>query len=351
MSASTTGGSHVTSPNPMFDLGVDDVLPELESIPAVGGGTITRPRVYHSQSTIKSPLAPSTASLSGASSSTYMKRSPSVTGSSRSTNLEVRRGQPMSSINETNEGDDDEYNPYFGEAYDSLHYSGAASRPRVGLSHSRSIAGSSTQASSQASSRLGMNNTPRTSSPSSFEMSTSPPKPRSTLAVSHRNIDRPRSLSPFNRNRRPVLGSPGTESNLEDQQDDGIVVRNNTVSQLSALSHSNQTLSPYTRSLSHFTIRSVPPRPVQAKPPNRAVRGRRKRMYRLGSTNPPQVAATGDVEGNLEKVLRNTSSPPPPSEFSDEDVDHYFRHAQAHASPRNGVEAIRRRAPYADSTA
>ena len=348
MSASVAGNK------PMFDLGVDDVLPELESIPAVGGGTITRPRVYHSQSAIKSPLTWSTssaASLSGASSSTYMRRSSSVTGSSQST-LDVKspwQGQPMSSINEANEAEEDQYNPYFGETYDAFHPPGRASRPRVGRSQSHSVTGSSTQASSQAPSRFGMNSTPRTSPPSSFEMGTSPPKLRSDPAQSHHNLDCPRSLSPFNRDRGLVFGSPSAESNFEDYQDDGIVVRNNTVSQLSALSHSNQTLSPYTRSLSHFTIRSVPPRPVQTKPPNGAVRGRRKRLYRLGSTKPPQGTAVEDVEDNLEKKMRNTSSPPPPSEFSDEDVDHYFRHAQAHASPRLGMEAMRYRVPYANS--
>ncbi|TFK72052.1 hypothetical protein BDN72DRAFT_836845 [Pluteus cervinus] len=34
----------------------------------------------------------------------------------------------------------------------------------------------------------------------------------------------------------------------------------NATHQLSTLSHSNHTLSPYTRSLEHFTVRSVPPR-------------------------------------------------------------------------------------------
>jgi distribution and morphology protein 34 len=342
-SMSAPGSSH----NPMFELRVDEVLPELESIPAVGGGIITRPRVYHSQSAIQSPLAPPTssaASLSGASSSTYTRRSSLVTGSSRSTPLEVKcPWQLMSSINEANEGEE--------ESYDTLHSLGVASRPRVGRSQSQSIIGSSTQGSSRAPSRLGMDSTPRTSPASSFEMSTSPPNPRSIPASSHRNADRPRSLSPFKRDRGFVLGSPSAESNFEDYRDDEIVLRNNTVSQLSALSHSNQTLSPYTRSLSHFTIRSVPPRPMQAKPPNGAVRGRRKRTYRLGSTKPPQGTAAGEMEEDLEKVFRMTSSPPPPSEFSDEDVDHYFRHAQAHASPRLGMEATRRRAPYANSNA
>jgi len=180
-------------------------------------------------------------------------------------------------------------------------------------------------------------------------MGTSPPRPRSVLAPSRHSAGRPRSLSPFNRDRGPIFGSPNPESNIDDNPDDGIVVRNNTVSQLSALSHSNQTLSPYTRSLSHFTTRSVPPRPVQAKPPNGATRGRRKRLYRLGGTKPLQGSVVEDVEKNLEEKLRSTASPPPPSEFSDEDVDHYFRHAQAQASPRLGLEAIRRRAPYPNS--
>ena len=355
MSASAGGGSYMTSQNGMFDHGVDEVLPELESIPAVGGGTITRPRVYHSQSAIKNPLAPSmspAASVSGASSSTYIRRSHSVPGSSQSTPLEVKspwRGQPMLSINEASEGEEDQYNPYFGEAHHTFHLLDTASRPRVGRAQSQSVIGSSTQASSQAPSRLSMNSTPRTSPPSSFEMGTSPPKPCPMPASSHRNVGRPRSLSPFKRDRGFVLGSPSADSNFEDHEDDEIVVRNNTVSQLSELSHSNQTLSPYTRSLSHFTIRSVPPRPVQAKPPNGAVRGKRKRIYRLGSTKPPPDAAAEEIEDNLEKKLRNTSSPPPPSEFSDEDVDHYFRHAHAQASPRLGMEAIRRRAPYSNS--
>ncbi len=346
MSASG-GGSHMTSS--MFD---PEGLPELESIPAVGGGTITRPRIYHSQSAIKNPLTSPAASLSGASGSTYTRRPPSVTGSSRSIPVEVKspwRGQPMSSINETGEGEDNQYNPYFGGAYNTLHSLGTTSRPRFDRSQSQSIVGSSTRASSQAPSRLSRNSTPHTSPPSSFEMGISPPKPRSMPSSSHRNAGRPRSLSPFKRDRGFVLGSPSAESSLEDDRDDGIVVRNDTVSQLSALSHSNQTLSPYTRSLSHFTIRSVPHRPVQAKPPNGTTQGRRKRIYRLGSTKPPLDAAAEGVDENLEKKLRNPSSPPPPSEFSDEDVDHYFRHAQAHASPRLGMEAMRRRAPYANS--
>jgi distribution and morphology protein 34 len=168
----------------------------------------------------------------------------------------------MSSINETNEREEDQYNPYFIEVWDTFHPPGAASRSCVG--RSRSIAGSSTQASSQAPSRLGTNCTPRTTPPSSFEIGTSPPKPRSVLAPSRHSAGRPRSLSPFNRDRSLVVGSQSPESNIDDYPD-GIVVWNNTVSHLSALSHSNQTLSPYSRSLSHFTTRSVPPRPVQAK--------------------------------------------------------------------------------------
>jgi hypothetical protein len=149
----------------------------------------------------------------------------------------------MSSINETNEGEEDQYNPYFGEAWDTFHPPGATARSPVG--RSRSIAGSSTQASSQAPSRLGINSAPRTTPPSSFEKE--PPLPNHARCWRHPATVRSPSF-PLNRDRSPVFGSPSPESSVDDYSDDGVVVWNNTVAQLSALSHSNQTLSPYTRS-------------------------------------------------------------------------------------------------------
>jgi len=66
-------------------------------------------------------------------------------------------------------------------------------------------------------------------------MSTSP-EPRSVPMPSHHK-NQPRSLSPFNCNCSFILSA---ESNLKDHEDNGIVVKNNTVSHLSVLSHSNR---------------------------------------------------------------------------------------------------------------
>ena len=69
---------------------------------------------------------------------------------------------------------------------------------------------------------------------------------------------------------------------------------NGSVSKLSTLSHSNHTLSPYTRTLEHFAVRSGPPRAdggagaSQGKPLLSAVeralhpvKARRKRTHRI----------------------------------------------------------------------
>jgi hypothetical protein len=126
----------------------------------------------------------------------------------------------------------------------------------------------------------------------------------------------------------------------------GIILRNQSVSQLSALSRSNQTLSPYTRSFSHFTVRSGPPKPFisnttpltsNAKSgPRKAIR---KRIHRLGGGDNAEVQKPDQHDGDAYGVIngrddgndgdlsldRLSFSPRPPSEFSDEDMEHYFR--------------------------
>ena len=58
--------------------------------------------------------------------------------------------------------------------------------------------------------------------------------------------------------------SPSHPYSLHHQQDPTkfvlLLSLNSSIHQLSTLSHSNHTLSPYTRDVSHFTVRSVPPR-------------------------------------------------------------------------------------------
>ncbi|KAJ7693850.1 hypothetical protein B0H17DRAFT_932344 [Mycena rosella] len=89
-----------------------------------------------------------------------------------------------------------------------------------------------------------------------------------------------------------------------------------SVHALAMLSHSNHTLSPYTRSLSHFAVRSGPPRPP-AVGAAVARKGRRRRTYRIGASAKPPAAPEVEPEAEV---------PISPSEFDMRDMDMYFRH-------------------------
>jgi len=76
ISTLAAGSSHTTPSDAMVGLGVDRV----ESTLAVGPETITIPRVYRKRNEVsRRPFNPIYSSFTGALSSTYMKRSPSVT--------------------------------------------------------------------------------------------------------------------------------------------------------------------------------------------------------------------------------------------------------------------------------
>jgi hypothetical protein len=87
---------------------------------------------------------------------------------------------------------------------------------------------------------------------------------------------------------------------------------------LAMLSHSNHTLSPYTRSLAHFAVRSGPPRPPPVGTHTAGARkAKRRRTYRLGGAAPkPAPAHSADAPW----------SPLDASEFDAADMDMYFRH-------------------------
>ncbi|KAM6496131.1 Mitochondrial distribution and morphology protein 34 [Amanita muscaria] len=138
----------------------------------------------------------------------------------------------------------------------------------------------------------------------------------------------------------PFSFSPGTSPPNDSSSSPGnskIVVRpslmNNSIRHLSTLSHSNHTLSPYTRSLAHFTVRSVPPRQIAhsysfEKQP---VKAKRKRTYRLGGAKQQQQASKPESTAPSERdsdvhPYHPSSSPPPSSEFDAGDMDLYFRH-------------------------
>ena len=135
---------------------------------------------------------------------------------------------------------------------------------------------------------------------------------------------RKRSASPLAGASRTIVLRPGL---------------NDSVTQLGALSQLNQTLSPYTRSLEHVTVRSVPrstllPAPEKPKPQ----KARRKRMYRIGKKAAPAVpedqAGADDEDEDDVHVARRLAAlrerqsspvPPPDVDFDSSDRDHYFR--------------------------
>ncbi|GBE79861.1 hypothetical protein SCP_0210630 [Sparassis crispa] len=301
---------------------VGDVT-EYESVPAVGGGTITRPRVIHSQSQIHPPdEAASAAGTPGPA------RRPLPSRSSISAPVLCRPSLslplPSSSRSDAN------YNPYFAGA--TPLYDGSALRSE--LANEAGWAENPGESSRSASMppvpplehylprRPGSSSSLQTQPSSDMTHSIPTPPEEDETGV---HIRRPRrlSLTSLNMDR---FGSPPDPHMLE--QDPKIVLRptlNNSVSKLSTLTHSNHTLSPYTRTLEHFTVRSVPPReqtssgPVSSveKPP---VKAKRKRTHRLG----------GKLAKPPEDVPVTTSPPQPPtpgvlSDFDASEMDRYFR--------------------------
>ncbi|KIP08337.1 hypothetical protein PHLGIDRAFT_23578 [Phlebiopsis gigantea 11061_1 CR5-6] len=122
------------------------------------------------------------------------------------------------------------------------------------------------------------------------------------------------------------FGSPPDHLTLSEHHDPKIVLKPglSSVSRLSMLSNSNQTLSPYTRPLEHFAVRSGPPREPASSGSGSAaerqpVKAKRKRTFFLGkksqSTTQPVTPASES------RVV----SPTPMSDFDASDMDRYFR--------------------------
>ncbi|KAL1731405.1 hypothetical protein EV714DRAFT_271648 [Schizophyllum commune] len=138
----------------------------------------------------------------------------------------------------------------------------------------------------------------------------------------------------------PFMSS--TDGGDDDSVHEKIVLRPNLINtnvslnQLSTLSFSNHTLSPYTRSgsLAHFAVRSGPPRPLQREEregESRPRKARRKRTFRLGGKKAePEAPLAEERQSRPEEP----ASPLPPMsdsefEFDEEDMDRYFRRATA----------------------
>ncbi|KAF8138865.1 hypothetical protein EV363DRAFT_1394291 [Boletus edulis] len=264
--------------SPPPSLTPDDSVTEYETIPAVGGGTITRPRVYHSQSMIQPPPE--------------ISRAITDAGSMTTSTPSLRH--PVS---------------YSQQAGPSRASSLPYGTPRI---PTRSLARS-----------VGV--PPTIDPPHSTHSHESVNKPPlislRRLSVSSST---PANHDPFH------SGSPPQHHSLSEADPKIILGPNNTLHQLSTLSYSNHTLSPYTRSLEHFAVRSGPPRTlnvfgVRTPHERRPIKAKRKRTYRIGAKSQPQPQSQSNTEPNGHPSRTSTPSPVPPSEFDPSEIDRYFR--------------------------
>lgn len=297
--------------------------PEYEVIPAVGGGTVTRPRIIHSQAHTPSPLSPWSPS-----DALYMKRPLSISGhlSALSSTTPISPSRSLSASHRTSSVVSNPYFPRMPQQSSLLRplltqssigvRQGPRSYPATPSAH-RSSPSISSPDHAAASNSNGMIPTP----PSSDVADDVPRK--STRRPSQSSVD--------------FLSDSPDDFYTPDPGPTRIILRptvNNSASQLSILTHSNHTLSPFTRSMEHFTVRSVPPRaPLSFGLPStverQPVKARRKRTHRLGGAKRPEPPAP--------------PSRVPSSEYGESEIHHYFRERDddipqlRYPVPRNSV--------------
>ncbi|KAI0089193.1 hypothetical protein BDY19DRAFT_993412 [Irpex rosettiformis] len=312
-------------------------LQEYETVPAVGGGTITRPRVIHAHSSVISspsqsgPRAPPRApSRSQSMSRTGSFLTPTDSTSRRLAFPRAYSAIPMSDRPHSWGG---LYNPYFAGAtptwdgstheYDQQIPSQQQYFHDFPRASSPPPMPSVPQLREPIPRRMGSPSSIRTRQSVSTEATHSiptPPEPPTDEEIGIR-INRPRRASFSSSASLDRFGSPDL-----DEEDRKIVLKPslNSVSRLSTLSHSNHTLSPYVRTLEHFTVRTVPPRDSSSGSGNGGERhptkAKRKRTFYLGgkpNAKPPDNHST--------EVSRPESPAVTTSEFDSADMDRYFK--------------------------
>lgn len=259
---------------------------EYETIPAVGGGVITRPRILHSSSLMHSTTQ--TAAPSRISSSSRLT-APALEKLSQS----LGEGHPMPKAARRESWESS-------TVYSEHYY------------HTRSVRSDADVVTEQRHRFI-----------SGHAVNNSLAQPFPTSSGSRRSSI---SQSPYELSYDPD----------SDPNDPQITLRpglNNAVSQLSLLNRSNNTLSPYTRTLEHFTIRSGPPKamlnPGDAQGERQPVKAKRKRIYRLGGATKAAVKeAMAGSHGDAENEPISPRSVA--SDFDPSDIDRYFRQ-QEHA--------------------
>ncbi|KAG5336872.1 hypothetical protein C0989_011707 [Termitomyces sp. Mn162] len=303
-----------TSVPSVYDDAQESVVPdsEYETIPAVGGGTITRPRIYHSHSMIQTSAGQTSATMS-----------PSKHHHSHGSMASPRSGFTTPGLVSRHPSGP---NFSFGSS------TGFHTAPPFGSIFGRPVTPDSleTQPSTSSSGRGLTTSTPPTEQPThedghhtsphdSVMYLRSPPRAPSTAGPS---------------SRRPSV-SVGSAFDAFDNLDDispstspshnpKIVLRPslNNITQLSTLSYSNHTLSPYTRNLQHFTVRSVPPRSAApsglAALDRQPIKAKRKRIFHLGGAKKPPIESEAGSSKPKKPPIGKAS------EFDVSDMDRYF---------------------------
>ncbi|KAM0790080.1 hypothetical protein ACM66B_005408 [Microbotryomycetes sp. NB124-2] len=236
----------------------------LETIPAVGGGTITRPRILHTQSQMRTRAVSNSSLSAHGSPSTMATHVPESTtstigellGSPVFRPFQDDRLEHLASQSRAGSGTSTPRFPFprmpskapsFASAPTlSRQNSTQSARPfrgphqvhRSGLSHF-----STTSVDADATSALSMEPTPDLTNAVVPDEPEVFPKPR------------PDPIDLLSRSPSSVLNHSSYEDDL------GITINpnsNDSCAHLATLTHSNQTLSPFTRSHEHFTARSSP---------------------------------------------------------------------------------------------
>jgi distribution and morphology protein 34 len=116
----------------------------------------------------------------------------------------------------------------------------------------------------------------------------------------------------------PLAGPPEPTGNLVFRP-----ALNSNVSHLSMLSNSYHTLSPYTRSMDHYIMRSGPPKDPNATVVERQpLKARRRRTYKIRSSS-----VTQEEEPPQHQTMPVTPrvDPVPLSDYDRAEIEHYFR--------------------------
>lgn len=288
-----------------FDLSEDrSRISGLETIPAVGGGTITRPRTFHTQSQIRpqswcgndaasgvfSPRRGDDASATGRRYAEMMGRNGNGNDRSRDGSGSSTPRHPALSRSESLPSQQRQRRTQHRHTMSSSTSFSPDIRPRF----SSTLASSYSSPPSSTTAR-----DPEPDSDSDSEDQALPPK-------------RPDPIELLSR-------SPSSILNTSFDEDLPITInsaQNESCAHLTTLTHSNQTLSPFTRDHEHFTARSSPfviSRIGTARggggggfaslssdnDASKPVKGKRKRLHRIGAAKLPLpvLVATKSVPG------------------------------------------------------